>query len=75
MKKSRRSPPTSQVERKPLLLTVAEAAQLLGLSRSTVYNLITARRLEVVYVGRSARVPYAAAVEFVTELRTRGGAA
>lgn len=52
-----------------LLLTVTETARLLGISRSTAYSLINAGQLEVVHIGRCARVPYAAAVEFVERLR------
>ena len=52
-----------------LLLTVTETARLLGISRSMTYNLISARQLEVVHIGRCARVPYAAAIEFVDRLR------
>ena len=54
----------------PLLLTVPDAARVLGISRSMTYNLITTRQLEVVHIGRCARVPYDAAVEFVDRLRT-----
>jgi excisionase family DNA binding protein len=53
----------------PLLLTVPDAARVLGISRSMAYNLITARELEVVHIGRCARVPYDAAVRFVDRLR------
>ena len=52
-----------------LLLTVTETARLLGISRSMTYNLINARELEVVHIGRCARVPYVAAVDFVDRLR------
>lgn len=55
--------------RAPLLLTIPQAAQLLGLGRTTIYGLIGDGRLEVVHVGRSARVPLAAVEGFVDELR------
>ncbi len=51
------------------LLTIPEAARVLGIGRSTVYELIGAGRLEVVHIGRSARVPLAALAEFVEGLR------
>ncbi len=53
----------------PLLLTVRQAATLLAVSRSKAYELIAAGELEVVHIGRSARVPYAAAVRYVERLR------
>lgn len=40
-----------------LLLTVVQAAGVLGVGRTTAYQLIRAGELEVVHVGRSARVP------------------
>ena len=55
-----------------LLLTVPEAARALGLGRSTVYELIGAGRLEVVHIGRAARVPVDALDSFVTSLRHSG---
>jgi excisionase family DNA binding protein len=52
-----------------LLLTVAEAASALGVGRTTAYELISAGRLEVVHVGRCARVPADAVKELVDRLR------
>lgn len=54
----------------PLLLTVRQAAAALGVGRTTVYELIGAGDLEVVHIGRSARVPVAAVEEFVDRLRS-----
>lgn len=53
----------------PLLLTVLEAARLLGVGRSTAYELLATGQLESVHIGRSRRVPLAAVEEFVTSLR------
>lgn len=53
-----------------LLLTIVEAAEVLGIGRSTMYELIRTRAIEVVHVGRCARVPAAALDEFVERLRT-----
>jgi len=53
----------------PRLLTVRQAAQVLGLGRSTVYELIAAGELETVSIGRSRRVPLDALRAFVAALR------
>jgi excisionase family DNA binding protein len=56
----------------PLLLTVVQAGELTGLSRSSIYGLVRAGRLPIVHpVGRSARIPRAAVEAFVTELVVR----
>ncbi|MFI5259551.1 MAG: helix-turn-helix domain-containing protein [Candidatus Limnocylindrales bacterium] len=41
----------------PLLLTVTRAAELLGVSRSTLYQLVAAGRVPVVRLGRAVRFP------------------
>jgi excisionase family DNA binding protein len=56
-----------------LLMTIADAATALGLGRSTVYELIGRRQLEVVHVGRSARVPTEALQALVERLRAAQG--
>ncbi|MBW3643221.1 MAG: helix-turn-helix domain-containing protein [Actinobacteria bacterium] len=53
-----------------LLLTVVEAAEVLGIGRSTMYELIRRGEVEVVHLGRCARVPTTALEEFVKRLRT-----
>lgn len=57
----------------PRLLTIATAARLLGVGRSTAYELIAAGELEVVHIGRSARVPVAAIDAYIERLRARAG--
>ena len=52
------------------LVTVVEAARALGLGRSKTYELIATGELEVVHIGRAARVPVEAIDEFVQRLRT-----
>jgi len=52
-----------------LLLTVRQAAELLAIGRTTAYELIAAGELEVVHIGRSARVPVDAVDALVTRLR------
>jgi excisionase family DNA binding protein len=48
-----------------LLVTVTEAAEMLNLGRSTVYDLISIGELKVVKIGRAARIPTADLREFV----------
>lgn len=52
-----------------LLLRMAQAAERLGVGRSTIYELTARGELEVVHIGRSARVPAAALDDFVRRLR------
>lgn|SRR5581483_5761430 len=51
------------------LVTVTEAGRMLSVSRSTVYELIGAGRLEVVHIGRSVRVPLDAIASYIKTLR------
>lgn len=52
-----------------LLLKVSDAGAMLGIGRSTVYELIAAGELETVHIGRCRRVPVAALEEYVRRLR------
>jgi excisionase family DNA binding protein len=56
------SRPASHLER---LLTVAEAAELLGTTDSFPRRLITERRIRFVRVGRHVRIPESALREFI----------
>ena len=56
----------------PLLLGVRDAAHVLGIGRSTLYELIAAGEIEVVHIGRSARVPVVALQAFVDRRRAVG---
>ncbi len=51
-----------------LLVTAEDAAALLSLGRSTVYQLIRAGRIPSVRVGRTRRIAFAALEAFVAEL-------
>lgn len=42
-----------------LLLTIPEAAKMLGLSRAMLYKLIKAGKLRCIHIGRAARVSVA----------------
>ena len=59
-------PPAAAVM--PLLLTVNQAAQLLGIGRSTLYELIDAGELRSVKVGASRRIPLKAVHEYIDRL-------
>lgn len=52
-----------------LLMSVAEAAAVLGVGRTTAYALIARGDLEVVHIGRVARVPITAVQDLVDRLR------
>ena len=52
-----------------LLLTPTEAADLLGVSRSTIYDLLNSGDLESVHIGRARRIPSASLHAFVNRLR------
>jgi len=56
---------------RPLLLHVTEAAELLGISRATMYREIEAGRIKTVRIGRARRVPLRALEAYVAELETR----
>ena len=53
-----------------LLLKIPEAAELLAIGRSTVYELIAFGHLETVPIGRSVRVPTASIEAFVDRERS-----
>src|SRR3954452_14158837 len=55
-------------ERERLLLTVVEAATMLGVGRTKAYELIAGGELQVVHIGRAARVPLVAVHRYVDAL-------
>ena len=52
------------------LLRVEDAARLLSISRSQVYELLKARRIASVHIGKSVRIPAQEVTEFVERLAT-----
>jgi excisionase family DNA binding protein len=52
-----------------LLLTIEGAGRALGVGRSTVYELVQRGDLEVVHIGRAARIPVDAVHDYVRRLR------
>jgi excisionase family DNA binding protein len=53
-----------------LLLKIPEAAELLAIGRSTVYELIALGHLETVHIGRSVRVTTASIEAFIERERS-----
>jgi len=56
-----------------LLYTPTEAADLLGVSRSTLYELLRAGEIASVRIGRSRRVPATALIAYVDRLAEYAG--
>ncbi len=56
-------------EVEPLLLTIEEAARVLRVGRSTVYELLASNALEAVKIGRSRRVTLASAKSLIARAR------
>jgi excisionase family DNA binding protein len=52
-----------------LLFTVEEAARVLGIGRTRMFELIQAGSVETVLIGRLRRIPFDALDAFVTGLR------
>jgi len=55
----------------PRLITVAVAARLLGVGRTTIYELIARGDIDTVHIGRSARVPVCSLDLFISKLQNR----
>ena len=60
---------TNDTELGVLLLTVDDAAQLLAIGRTTMYGLIAAGEIELVHIGRCARVPVSELERYVARRR------
>lgn len=58
--------PTAQ-STQPLLLRIEEAARLLGLGRSTVYELLYKGVLPSVHIGTARRIPLAALMQWIAD--------
>jgi len=57
----------------PLLLTPKEAAKVLGLSQSYVYELLASGTLPSITIGRTRRIPRRALQEFVAACEAAQG--
>jgi excisionase family DNA binding protein len=58
-----------------LLVTIPEAARILAVGRSTVYELIGGGQLATVHIGRSVRVPVDELRRFVARRSPEGQSA
>ena len=56
----------------PALLSLGDAAQLLGVSRSSLYRMIREGELTRVHVGRSARLTRVSVEAYLAKIRTNG---
>lgn len=54
-----------------LMLSVDEAADVLGVGRSAVYDLLRLNKLASVKVGRSRRIPVAALHRFIEDAMSK----
>jgi excisionase family DNA binding protein len=53
---------------RPLLLTVKEAAALIGIGRTTLYCLMDVGEIDSVHIGTSRRIPLASVYQYVDRL-------
>ena len=53
----------------PLVLTIEQAAQRLGIGRTLMYALVTSGEIESVTIGRLRRIPADCITEYVDRLR------
>jgi excisionase family DNA binding protein len=68
---SRPSQPASSARAvaEPLLLTVTQAAQRLGISRILLYELLAADEIESITIGRLRRIPVDALTTYINQDR------
>lgn len=57
--------PPSQATTRALLVSIRQAAEMLAISRSSIYNLIDAEQLTPIRIGRSVRFPVEQLERFV----------
>lgn len=61
------TPSSTPQPTQPLLLRIEEAARLLGLGRSTVYELLYKGEIPSVRIGAARRIPLAALTQWITD--------
>jgi len=55
----------------PVMFTIRQAAQILNVSRTQIYNLIKTRELDSVKVGRSRRITESQLVTYIQKLEDK----
>jgi excisionase family DNA binding protein len=56
------------MESKPILVSVADAAQMLSIGRTPAWELVRKQKIKSVKIGRTSRVPVSAVQEYVQRL-------
>ena len=56
------------MESKPILVSVADAAQMLSIGRTAAWELVRKRKIRSVKIGRTRRVPIVAIQEYIQRL-------
>jgi excisionase family DNA binding protein len=56
------------MESKPILVSVADAAQMLSIGRTAAWELVRKRKIKSVKIGRTRRVPIAAIQDYIERL-------
>lgn len=57
----------------PLIYTIPEAAHVLRISRTKLYELLTTGQIESIHIGRSRKIPADALHAYINRLRTEEG--
>lgn len=63
--------PTTEIPTDRMLLTTEQAAKVLSIGRTTVWELIRAGELRTVHIGRSCRISHRELKRYVRVLETR----
>ncbi len=62
------------MESKPILVSVADAAQMLSIGRTAAWELVRKQKIKSVKIGRTRRVPIAAIQDYVERLMSEDAA-
>jgi excisionase family DNA binding protein len=62
------APMVEVLQQPPLLVKIEQGAQLLGISRSKMYQLVAEARIRAVHIDRSARLSVQSLVDFCESL-------
>jgi excisionase family DNA binding protein len=56
------------MESKPILVSVADTAQLLSIGRTATWELVRKQKIKSIKIGRTRRVPIVAIQEYIERL-------